>query len=213
MTEPIPPTESGNSAPRALGVPPPLHRGHSNGHDLPSPTAEAPLEVYLEDKDGAAGLHPTHSRQALHSSHRHPHHKHNSQDLGNSQSTLAESHQEYRSSFDLGLKSQPSNSTFRDKILRRKRNDSMMTATTIGPYAEHGALIDRSRTAEMKKPAGAALAWPRIRRVFRDAFSEYLGTFILVMFGDGVVAQVLLSNGEKGSYQSISWGWVSSFQI
>lgn len=27
------------------------------------------------------------------------------------------------------------------------------------------------------------------------------------MFGDGVVAQVVLSGGEKGSYQSISWGW------
>lgn len=27
------------------------------------------------------------------------------------------------------------------------------------------------------------------------------------MFGDGVVAQVVLSNNEKGDYQSISWGW------
>ena len=27
------------------------------------------------------------------------------------------------------------------------------------------------------------------------------------MFGDGVVAQVVLSGGEKGDYQSISWGW------
>ncbi|KAK3722137.1 glycerol channel [Vermiconidia calcicola] len=27
------------------------------------------------------------------------------------------------------------------------------------------------------------------------------------MFGDGVVAQVILSNGDGGDYQSISWGW------
>lgn len=27
------------------------------------------------------------------------------------------------------------------------------------------------------------------------------------MFGDGVVAQVVLSDLEKGDYQSISWGW------
>lgn len=27
------------------------------------------------------------------------------------------------------------------------------------------------------------------------------------MFGDGVVAQVVLSEGKKGDYQSISWGW------
>ncbi|KAF2215477.1 hypothetical protein CERZMDRAFT_57026 [Cercospora zeae-maydis SCOH1-5] len=34
-----------------------------------------------------------------------------------------------------------------------------------------------------------------------------MGVFILIMFGDGVVAQVVLSRGEKGDYQSISWGW------
>jgi len=27
-----------------------------------------------------------------------------------------------------------------------------------------------------------------------------MGTFILIMFGDGVVAQVVLSNGEKGEH-------------
>jgi aquaglyceroporin related protein len=40
-----------------------------------------------------------------------------------------------------------------------------------------------------------------------DAFSEFFGTFIMIMFGDGVVAQVVLSDGAKGDYQSISWGW------
>lgn len=76
------------------------------------------------------------------------------------------------------------------------------------PYAEHGALIDRSPTADLRvKKAGTGLMWPRIRRTLRDPFSEFLGTFILIMFGDGVVAQVVLSNGEKGDYQSISWGW------
>jgi aquaglyceroporin related protein len=40
-----------------------------------------------------------------------------------------------------------------------------------------------------------------------DAFSEFFGTFIMIMFGDGVVAQVVLSDGKKGDYQSISWGW------
>jgi aquaglyceroporin related protein len=27
------------------------------------------------------------------------------------------------------------------------------------------------------------------------------------MFGDGVVAQVVLSGGSHGDYQFISWGW------
>lgn len=50
--------------------------------------------------------------------------------------------------------------------------------------------------------------WTKLRRTyFRDAFSEFFGTMILILFGDGVVAQVTLSKGAKGDYQSISWGW------
>ncbi|PKY03093.1 aquaporin-like protein, partial [Aspergillus campestris IBT 28561] len=37
--------------------------------------------------------------------------------------------------------------------------------------------------------------------------SELLGTMILVLFGDGAIAQVTLSGGSKGDYQSISWAW------
>lgn len=80
------------------------------------------------------------------------------------------------------------------------------------PYAEHGALIDRSMTAESKTRRGMnkALLWPRIRYHLREPFSEFMGTFILLMFGDGGVAQVVLSRGEKGDYQTISWAWVSA---
>lgn len=53
----------------------------------------------------------------------------------------------------------------------------------------------------------AELAWCRVRRYMQDPFSEFCGTFILVLFGDGSVAQVVLSSGTKGDYQSISWGW------
>lgn len=51
------------------------------------------------------------------------------------------------------------------------------------------------------------LRWSRIRERCHDAFSEFFGTLILILFGNGVVAQVVLSNYEKGNYQSISWGW------
>lgn len=51
------------------------------------------------------------------------------------------------------------------------------------------------------------LAWSKVRHYMREPFSEFFGVFILILFGDGVVAQVVLSDGKKGDYQSISWGW------
>jgi aquaglyceroporin related protein len=49
--------------------------------------------------------------------------------------------------------------------------------------------------------------WYKVRAYGRDAFSEFFGTLILILFGNGAVTQVLLSHDEKGNYQSISWGW------
>src|SRR5947209_1914825 len=58
------------------------------------------------------------------------------------------------------------------------------------------------------------LLWSRIRLTLREPFAEFCGTAIMVFFGNGSVAQVLLSVGNKaapggngyGAYQSISWG-------
>ena len=41
----------------------------------------------------------------------------------------------------------------------------------------------------------------------REALSEFLGTFILIVFGVGVVAQVVLGGGDNGQYLSINIGW------
>ncbi|MCJ1414669.1 hypothetical protein MMC32_000996 [Xylographa parallela] len=59
------------------------------------------------------------------------------------------------------------------------------------------------------------LLWSQTRLALREFFAEFFGTFVMVMFGNGSVAQVLLSSGEAsapggngyGAYQSISWGW------
>ncbi|VUC23231.1 unnamed protein product [Clonostachys rosea] len=50
-------------------------------------------------------------------------------------------------------------------------------------------------------------AWTGIREYCQDFFSEFFGTCVMILFGDGVVAQVSLSEQKKGDYQSISWGW------
>jgi len=85
-------------------------------------------------------------------------------------------------------------------------------------YHEHGPPIDnlphkagRDNDFERHKK----YLWPRIRHFMRDPFAEFMGTFTMIMFGDGSVAQVLLSanpklpagDQNKGQYQSISWGW------
>jgi aquaglyceroporin related protein len=82
-----------------------------------------------------------------------------------------------------------------------------VTAVATTPYAEHGPGIDHKIPQENEVQEGKELLWSRIRHVMREPFSEFLGVFILILFGDGVVAQVVLSDGAKGAYQSISWGW------
>lgn len=49
--------------------------------------------------------------------------------------------------------------------------------------------------------------WSKFREFMKEPFGEFLGTMIMIIFGDGVVAQVILSNSTKGTYQSISWAW------
>lgn len=60
-----------------------------------------------------------------------------------------------------------------------------------------------------------SFSWPSFRVIFREPFAEFFGTMVMVMFGNGSVAQVLLGGGEisapggsgYGGYQSINWGW------
>lgn len=75
------------------------------------------------------------------------------------------------------------------------------------PYAEHGPLVDHKIPQADTVQAEPDLLWSRIRHFLREPLAEFFGVFILIMFGDGVVAQVVLSNGTKGDYQSITWGW------
>jgi aquaglyceroporin related protein len=89
-----------------------------------------------------------------------------------------------------------------EKIGKRRTSVAGMPAHT-----EHGPLIDHKIPQADAVESEPDLLWSRIRRVMREPFSEFFGVFILILFGDGVVAQVVLSSGKKGDYQSISWGW------
>lgn len=60
------------------------------------------------------------------------------------------------------------------------------------------------------------LVWSRVRITLKEPFAEFWGTFIMVFFGNGSVAQVILSTGLQaapggngyGAYNAISWGSV-----
>lgn len=46
-----------------------------------------------------------------------------------------------------------------------------------------------------------------LRGTAREAAAEAFGTFVLIAFGVGVVAQTVLSKGASGSYLAINLGW------
>ncbi len=45
------------------------------------------------------------------------------------------------------------------------------------------------------------------RQLARELAAEFLGTFVLIVFGVAVVAQVVLSDQQNGEYLSINIGW------
>jgi len=46
-----------------------------------------------------------------------------------------------------------------------------------------------------------------VRHYFKEYFGEFIGTMILIIFGNGVNCQVVLTNFKQGEYLSISFGW------
>ena len=85
-------------------------------------------------------------------------------------------------------------------------------------HGEHGPPVDnldpQHDLAEEEFDEHSDLMWMRVRHYIRDPVAEFLGTMIMIIFGDGSVAQVVLSANpnlpagaqNKGDYQSISWG-------
>ena len=54
-----------------------------------------------------------------------------------------------------------------------------------------------------------------MRPAYREAFAEVFGTFIIVLFGDGSVAQVLLStsNATQTIAPGMDYGWLRELTI
>ena len=113
-----------------------------------------------------------------------------------------------------------------DTNSRNAGTDATTTATATGNSVKTTSNLQKTRgvlglhpTAPIDEEHDAAdhstLWWSKVRLALREPFAEFFGVMIMVLFGDGSVAQVLLSAGQKsapgadgyGNYQSISWGW------
>jgi hypothetical protein len=90
---------------------------------------------------------------------------------------------------------------FDGSMSTKATKEEVITSNTLNPLEED----DRGVTGDRKELTGEP-RWVRIRHRFREPIAEFFGVFTLIVFGDGVVAQVVLSKGQKGNYQSISWG-------
>ncbi|KAI9695523.1 MAG: hypothetical protein M1836_006440 [Candelina mexicana] len=63
--------------------------------------------------------------------------------------------------------------------------------------------------------------WSQIRLVLREPFAEFWGAFILILFGDASVAQVMLTQESTvapggrgyGEYQSVTWSWAIAVML
>lgn len=85
-----------------------------------------------------------------------------------------------------------------------------LSTLRAGSYSHpHAPPMAAAEPRNRKHFHDAEYAWERIRRFCQDGFSEFFGTMVLILFGDGAVAQVTLSAGKSGDYQSINWCWGS----
>src|SRR5918993_524066 len=80
----------------------------------------------------------------------------------------------------------------------------MFDVRTYIATSHHHIITSRHRSRPQYNP------WPgelMLKGTAREAAAEFFGTFILIMFGVGVVAQTVLSRGANGSFLAINIGW------
>lgn len=94
-----------------------------------------------------------------------------------------------------------------DKPVPALEHQMSLAASHAEPASTDKDVAAAAAVSSAKETPASQLRWPRIRSLWQDAISEFFGTMILIIFGDGVVAQVVLSRRTMGDYQSISWGW------
>eukprot|EP01117_Protostelium_nocturnum_P016175 TRINITY_DN6352_c0_g1_i1.p2 TRINITY_DN6352_c0_g1~~TRINITY_DN6352_c0_g1_i1.p2 ORF type:complete len:419 (-),score=151.58 TRINITY_DN6352_c0_g1_i1:30-1286(-) len=72
---------------------------------------------------------------------------------------------------------------------------------------DSGATSLEEKKAEQKAALKEKTWFGKLRYKLREPLAEFLGTLILVLFGDGVIAQTILSGGANGNWLTIAFGW------
>ncbi|KAJ7628580.1 major intrinsic protein superfamily membrane channel protein [Roridomyces roridus] len=94
--------------------------------------------------------------------------------------------------------------------MANKRRVSASSSTEKGSQLEHH---DPTTGPDSRQTEVVPNWWWNYRQIIREAAAEFTGVMILIIFGTGVVCQVVLSSitavapSQKGDYLSISFGW------
>jgi len=83
-------------------------------------------------------------------------------------------------------------------VLARKVSDPVTLLGT--PEADYDNPFSSPPTPEPS-------CWSTIRSNYQDVLSEFMGTFIFLLFSLGVIAQVVLSDRKNGDYTLLCLGW------
>ncbi|KAM0791772.1 hypothetical protein ACM66B_004035 [Microbotryomycetes sp. NB124-2] len=96
-----------------------------------------------------------------------------------------------------------------DITFHTQTRDSSGYSTDSMPPGAAGPILP----AVLTEPIPYSNAWYVGREKFQVYFAEFLGTLILVTFGEGTQAQVVASRRQPSDYLSIAFGWGVGFMF
>ncbi|CAE6421834.1 unnamed protein product [Rhizoctonia solani] len=100
----------------------------------------------------------------------------------------------------------------------RTHQDSLDITEKYDPSAQVGYLEQAKQASsddDFDHVSEFPNKWAKIRHLLREPAAEFLGTMVLVIFGTGVLSQVVLSSNDavsarpKGEFLSVNFGWAT----
>lgn len=112
---------------------------------------------------------------------------------------------------------QPAGTTLKTVHTHTAHPDTFRSDVPTLEKGEHGQMqesvdtkhaLSEAPSSDLVEEENLLLANPisRLRHKIKEPLAEFIGTMVLIIFGNGVNCQVVLSNLTQGSYLSISFG-------